>query len=169
MHPIDQEADLLDYVYGQDKAVADFVAQLIPAVRPYGFSPASKAIGVVDDGKLIAGLVYHNYDPGAGVIEMSGAALPHKYWLTSETLRRIYDYPFLEMGMQMVVMRVSEEDKTLLRVLAAIGYTFILVPRLLGIKKNCVLCTLTFEDWSGNKFNARDHRRFAVQQKEKAA
>jgi RimJ/RimL family protein N-acetyltransferase len=100
---------------------------------------------------------------------MSGAALPHKYWLTSETLRRIYDYPFLEMGMQMVVMRVSEEDKTLLRVLAAIGYTFILVPRLLGIKKNCVLCTLTFEDWSSNRFNQRDHRRFAAQQKEKAA
>ena len=149
---------MLDYVYGHDKVVADFVASLIPAVREYGFSAASKAIGVVEDGKLIAGLVYHNFDPGAGVIEMSGAAIPGKYWLTSETLRRIYDYPFLEVGAQMVVMRVAEENTTLLRVLAAIGYTFILVPRLLGYDKNCVLCTLTFEDWADNRFNRRDRR-----------
>jgi RimJ/RimL family protein N-acetyltransferase len=158
MLPIDQEVSVLDYVYGHDKVVADFVASLIPAVAPYGFSAASKAIGVVEDGRLIAGLVYHNFDPGAGVIEMSGAAVPGKYWLTSETLRRIYDYPFLEVGAQMVVMRVAEENTTLLRVLAAIGYTFILVPRLLGYDKNCVLCTLTFEDWADNKFNKRDRR-----------
>jgi RimJ/RimL family protein N-acetyltransferase len=149
---------MLDYVYGHDQLVAEFVAALIPAVRERGFSKASKAIGIVDDGKLIAGLVYHNFDIGAGVIEMSGAALPGKYWLTSETLRRIYDYPFLEIGCQMVLMRVEEKNTSLLRVLAAIGYGFILVPRLLGHDRNCVLCTLTFEDWVDNKFNKRDRR-----------
>jgi RimJ/RimL family protein N-acetyltransferase len=164
---IDQEVNLLDYVYGQDKLVADFAATLIPAVRERGF-PASKAIGVIEDGKLIAGMVYHNFDPAAGVIEMSGAAIPGKYWLTPETLRRIYDYPFLEIGCQMVLMRVPEENRMLLRVLASIGYAFILVPRLLGHNKNCVLCTLTFEDWSSNKFNSRDQRRFAAQKEEAA-
>jgi RimJ/RimL family protein N-acetyltransferase len=159
---------MLDYVYGHDQLVAEFVAALIPAVRERGFSRASKAIGVVEDGKLIAGLVYHNFDVGAGVIEMSGAALPGKYWLTSETLRRIYDYPFLEVGCQMVLMRVEEENTRLLRVLAAIGYGFILVPRLLGPDKNCVLCTLTIEAWWANKFNERDRRLGLVESKEAA-
>jgi hypothetical protein len=58
----------------------------------------------------------------------------------------------------MVLMRVEEKNTSLLRVLAAIGYGFILVPRLLGHDRNCVLCTLTFEDWVDNKFNKRDRR-----------
>ena len=163
-----ENSRVLDYVYGHDQLVADFVAVLIPSVRERGFPKASKAIGIVDDGKLIAGLVYHNFDIAAGVIEMSGAALPGKYWLTSETLRRIYDYPFLDAGCQMVIMRVAEENTRLLRVLAAIGYTFILIPRLLGPTQNCVFCTLTFEAWHDNKFNQRDRRQFKPE-KAKAA
>lgn len=159
---------MLDYVYGHDKVVADFVASLIPAVAPYGFSAASKAIGVVEDGRLIAGLVYHNFDPGAGVIEMSGAAIQGKYWLTSETLRRIYDYPFLEIGAQLVVMRVAEENKSLRRILTAIGYDTVVVPRLLGRDKNCAICTLTLEAWIGNKFNQRDLRHAPSDKKEAA-
>jgi RimJ/RimL family protein N-acetyltransferase len=159
---------MLDYVYGHDQLVADFVAVLIPSVRERGFPKASKAIGIIEDNKLIAGLVYHNFDPAAGVIEMSGAALPGRYWLTSETLRRIYDYPFLDVGCQMVLMRVEEKNTSLLRVLAAIGYGFILVPRLLGSTKNCVLCTLTFEAWHDNKFNKRDRRQYSLE-KAKAA
>lgn len=159
---------MLDYVYGHDQLVADFVAVLIPSVRDRGFPKASKAIGVIEDNKLIAGLVYHNFDIAAGVIEMSGAALPGKYWLTSETLRRIYDYPFLEIGCQMVLMRVAEENRSLLRVLSAIGYAFKTIERLLGPTKNGVICTLTFEAWYDNKFNQRDRRLYAPE-KAKAA
>jgi RimJ/RimL family protein N-acetyltransferase len=159
---------VLDYVYGHDQLVADFVAALIPSVRERGFPKASKAIGVIEDNKLIAGLVYHNFDPAAGVIEMSGAALPGKYWLTSETLRRIYDYPFLDAGCQMVLMRVAEENRSLLRVLSAIGYAFKTIERLLGPTKNGVICTLTFEAWYDNKFNKRDRRQYSLE-KAKAA
>jgi hypothetical protein len=89
---------MLDYVYGHDEVVAQFVAQLIPECRERGFPPSSKAIGVINDGRLIAGLVYHNWNKTAEVIEMSGAAIPGKYWLTRETLKRIYRYPFLQFG-----------------------------------------------------------------------
>jgi RimJ/RimL family protein N-acetyltransferase len=160
---------LLDYVYGQDKAVADFVAQLTPDVRLRGFPQASKAIGVIEDGRLVAGVVYHNFNPDAGVIEMSVGALPGKYWMTSETMRRVFDYPFLDIGCQLVLMLTPEENTRALRQLAAIGFTFTRLPRFLGRTKNGVLCSLTFEDWSSNRFNQRDHRRFATQQKEKAA
>jgi hypothetical protein len=76
------------YLYGHDGAVCDFVASLIPSCRERGFGNA-KAIGVLNnDGFLIAGIVYHNYDPDAEIIEISGAALPGVNWLTRETLRR---------------------------------------------------------------------------------
>lgn len=156
---------MLDYVYGQDDIVAQFVAQLIPSCRERGFGKC-KAIGVIENGDLIAGLVYHNWDDGAGVIEMSGAALPGKFWLTSETLRRIYEYPFLQVGCQMVLMRVRAEDTRLLRILAAIGYMFVKVPRMLGRDKDGVICLLTIEDWISNKFNQRARRQAPL---EKAA
>lgn len=146
---------MLDYIYGHDQAVADFVASLIPHCRR-GFGPNAKAIGVVDEhGRLIAGMVYHNWDPDAGIIEMSGAALPGTYWLTRGTLARMYQYPFHQCRCQMVVMRVVADDLRLLGILAAYGYSFVTLPRLFGRDRDGVICALTKEAWGSNKFNRR--------------
>jgi hypothetical protein len=154
---------MLDYVYGYDEIVSHFVAQLIPACRERGLPPG-KAFGVIDaDGHLIAGIVYHSFDPDAGVIEMSGAALPGRLWLTRETIRRMYVYPFLEIGCQMVVNRVSATDRQQLRQLAAYNYAFITVPRMFGRDKDGVLCLLTREAWEANKFNRRLKHHVGVQ------
>lgn len=159
---------MLDYVYGHDEIVAQFVAQLIPRCRERGFG-AAKAIGVIEDGKLIAGMVYNNYNPDSQVIEMSGAALPGKQWLTRETLKRIYQYPFLQCGCQMVVMVVAAEDKRLLRILASLNYAFIKFPRLHGRTKDAVLCLLTYEDWATNKMCRRFHHHISEDQIKEAA
>jgi hypothetical protein len=149
---------MLRYLYGHDAAVSDFVAQLIPRCRGRGFGPAARAIGVMDEeGRLIAGLVYHNYDPASEIIEISGAALPKKNWLTRDTIRRMYQYPFLQVGCQMVVQRNSADDERLLRQLAVYDYTFIRVPRMLGRDEDGVLCCLTCEAWAANRFNKRFH------------
>jgi len=147
---------MLDYVYGYDEIVGKFVADLIPHCRERGLPAASKTIGVIDgEGRLIAGLVYHGYQPEAGVIEISAAALPGKYWLTRETIRRMYQYPFLQCQCQMVVQRVAATDERQLRQLAAYNFAFIRIPRLLGRDQDAVLCLLTYEDWAANKFNKR--------------
>lgn len=142
-------------IYNHDRAVADFVAQRVPECdgRPFG---ACRSIGVVDgEGRLIAGLVYHNYDRQAGVIEMSGASLPGANWLTRDTLARMYQYPFLQLGCQMVLMRVAAENERLLRLLAAKGFSFIRIPRLRGPDKDAIVCLLTREAWANNKFCRR--------------
>ena len=145
----------MDYIYGHDEIVARFVGQLIPAVGEHGFGP-HKTFGVLDDDNhLIAGMVYHNYDPKAGIIEMSGAALPGTRWVTPETLARMYQYPFLQLGCQMVVMRVAADNERLLRQLAALNYMLIKVPRMFGREADGVLCLLTYEDWAANKICRR--------------
>lgn len=146
---------MLEYAYGHDAVVCQFVASLIPRVSARGFAPNARAIGVVEGPELIAGLVYHNYDPFAGIIEMSGAALPGRQWLTRETIKRMYQYPFHQCGCQMVVQANSAEDERLLAMLAAYDYTFIRIPRMLGRGKDGVLCCLTYEDWCNNRFNKR--------------
>lgn len=143
---------MLGYVYGHDAAVARFVAQRIPNALALDFEEGVRAIGVVDDGLLIAGIAYHNWDPDAGVIEISGAALPGRVWITRETLRRSYQYPFHQCGCQMVVQRTHASDERLLSELARLNYAFILVPRMYGRDSDGVLCCLTYEAWADNKF-----------------
>src|SRR5262245_49339050 len=101
----------MDWIYGHDDVVAPFVAQLIPECRERGFGRCV-TLGIIDnDGHLMAGIVYHHYDPDAGVIEMSGGALPGRIWLMQDTLRRMYQYPFLQLGCQMVLMRVAADNE----------------------------------------------------------
>lgn len=144
---------MLDYVYGHDEIIAGFVAALIPHCQR-GFGNC-KAIGVVSGERLIAGIVYYNYDPEAEIIEIAGAALPGSNWLTRGTLARMYQYPFLQLNCQMVVQRTPADNARLLGILAAYGYSLITVPRLFGRARDGVICSLTREAWEGNRFNQR--------------
>jgi hypothetical protein len=147
---------MLQYVYEQHEAVAHFVAQLIPHDRGGGGFGNCKAIGVLDEhGNAIAGIVYYGYNRHAGTIEIAGAALPKSRWLTRETIRRMYEYPFLQLDVQMIVQRTPADNESLLRQLAAYDYMFVTVPRMFGRDRDGVLCLLTREAWEGNRFNLR--------------
>ena len=141
-------------ILDHNAAVASFVAQLIPHCSR-GFGPC-QTIGIIDDeGRLVAGLVYHNYDPESGIVEISGAALPGKQWLTRGTIQAMYGYPFHGLGCQMIVQRTPSSDVRLLGMLAAYDYHFIAVPRMFGRDNDGVLCCLTREAWEANRFNRR--------------
>lgn len=66
------------------------------------------AIGYVEAGKLIAGVVYESYYPGAS-IAMHVAAEPGKRWATHENLRVWFEYPFkqLQVGKVLAPVRGS--------------------------------------------------------------
>jgi hypothetical protein len=144
----------LEYVYGQNGIVSAFVARLIPhCARGFGFN--IQTIGVVDGGDLIAGIVYQNWEPEAGVIEITAAALPGEPWLSRETLRHMFQYPFLICGCQMVVQRIPADDERQEWMMSRFGYMLIKVPRMYGRNRDGVLALLTYEDWASNKFNRR--------------
>lgn len=151
---------MLRYVFDRHELVADFVAQMIPHLRgQHGIGKGCKAIGVVDDdNELIAGLIYHHWDPVAGTIEMTAAALPSCGWLTRSTLAVMYRYPFEQCNCQMVIKRVQVSNGSLLRQLAALGFRRVDVPRLFGRGRDGVICTLTYEDWRANKVLQRAGR-----------
>jgi hypothetical protein len=124
---------------------------------------------VVDhDGSLLAGLIYYNWDPDAQIIEMAGASRSPRF-LTRETIRRQYQYPFLQLGVQMIVQRTPADDTRLLRQLATYNYAFIKMPRLFGRDRDGVICMLTIEDWQNNRFNKRLHHHVVDELLEDAA
>ena len=135
--------------------VAEFVGRLIPGGER-GFDKAS-AIGFVDDGNLVAGLVYHDYQPEAGVVEIS-AASNSKRWLTRRTLFAIFSIPFDRWRCQMVVMRTRADNhqdngRGIARIALSYGFTQTLIPRLYGRDSDCILHCLTEEAWRQNGYH----------------
>jgi RimJ/RimL family protein N-acetyltransferase len=143
---------MIRFVFGKDEQVATAVVQMVPG-HEHGFGKCT-AIGIIDDdGALIAGVVFHNWSPQNGTIELSAAALPGKRWLTRTTIRQMYEYAFDTCGCQMVISVVSERNERVLRQFAAGGYTFVRLSRHYGRDHDAIYCTLTEEDWRKNKFN----------------
>lgn len=137
----------MDLLYGHSEAVAAWVAANIPGCERGFDRPV--AIGVVENERLIGGTVFHNYQPEAGVIEMSSAGTDPR-WLSRKMLKAIFGYVFDQIGSQLVVMRISENNARMLRIAERFGFDAYRIPRLRGANEAEFICTLTVEAW-------RDH------------
>jgi RimJ/RimL family protein N-acetyltransferase len=138
-------------LFGHSDAVERFVAGLIPRCAD-GFGPC-QAIGVINnDNLLVAGFVFHGWDPSAETMEFSGASITPK-WMTRDILHKLFAYAFDEVGCQMVLTRNSAHNKRLHRQLNRYGFTRWDVPRLFGRAENGVFWTLTDDDWRANNFH----------------
>lgn len=104
----------------------------------YVISEVSKAIGVElgigtgigvieDDGKLIGGVVYNNYQLTADgkplSIEMS-LAMVDKKWCTRNNIRALFAYPFIQLDVKRVQVTCREDDTFLRDLHKRFGFTF---------------------------------------------
>ena len=146
------------YVFDHSDVVAPFVASLIPECRERGFGKCA-AIGVInEEGKLVGWLVYRNWCPETGTIEISGAAIPGTNWLSRRTVQIMYDYPFYQVGCQMVIKTTMADNAIVLRIMAAVGFSLHYIKRLGGRDRDGVLGTLTVEDWEQSRYNVNRRR-----------
>lgn len=137
-----------------NKALAGWLAAHIDGVD--AFDEPYTTLGMFNDGQVVAVVLFNNYQPNAGVLEMH-AASESKRWLTRPSLKEMFTYPFDQLRCQMVVLRVSERDTSLHRILEAYGFEKYLIPRLRGRNEGEYLFTLTEEAWRSNGFH-REHK-----------
>ncbi len=83
-------------IFGHDVEISDWVAQHIPWVAGSGFDDCA-AIGVASEKRLIAGVVYHDYQQDHETIQLSMAAT-NPMWARRENLRALLSYPFRQLG-----------------------------------------------------------------------
>lgn len=100
----------------------------------------------------LGAVVFHNYSPESGVMEMSAAADSPK-WLTRAALKAMHRYIFEDAGCQLAVMRVSEKNKRMLRIAEAFGYSPFRIPRLRGRDEAEVVLTLGDDEWKEGRFH----------------
>lgn len=110
------------------------------------------ALAVVGDESLIAGVMFHNYSPENGVIELSAGALSPR-WLTRPILKEMFSYPFDQLGVQAIIARVSSSDRRLGRILPAYGFETYIIPRLRGRDEDEAIYILYDNVWRENGFH----------------
>lgn len=131
-------------------AVCQYVSQRIwDQARNFG---QGTAMVVIEDGRAVAAVIFHNFDREAGVIEFSGAS-DNKRWLTRPVIREIFGYIFNDLGCQATVARVDEDNKPLARILKAYGFESYIIPRLRGREKSEAVFVLTDDAWRSNGFH----------------
>lgn len=116
-----------------------------------------QAIGFERDGHLIAGVVYHNWVPENGVIELS-AASTCRNWLTRANMAEIFGYPFYRIGCRMLVARIAESNKTARRIWRSLGSDEYVIPSLRSPQEAEIVYTLKreqFEQTFGEKINGK--------------
>lgn len=134
---------------GMENALALWAARRIWPERDDAWrdiAAKARVMAVYDDAHLLAVVVYHNWDPKAGVIEISGAAESPR-WLTRFVLKSLYAYPFDLLGCQMVVQRNAASNARVNGILARLGFRNHRIPRLRGRDEDEIIWTLTVEDW----------------------
>jgi RimJ/RimL family protein N-acetyltransferase len=159
----------MQFVDGHEDVVARFISAFNTRDDRVINLGNCKTIGVInDDGVLVAGIVYHNYDPDAGVIEVTLAATD-RHWVTRATLRRGFEFPFIKCGCQMIYTRVRSDNEYLLGMLARLNFSFTLIPRMYGRAEDGVVCTLTDDAWLDSVISRRIYRAVREKKLEEAA
>jgi len=115
--PIGGGDPTLTLVAGHTAEIAAWVADHIPHVTDFG---PCEAIGILTGNRLIAGVVYHDYQPMFGTIQLSMAAIS-PMWARQETIAGLLQYPFLQLGVYKVFTATPIDNIMALRVNTHIG------------------------------------------------
>lgn len=136
-----------------NERIAGWVAAKIGLER--GFA-SCQALGSLDaDGFIIGGVVFHNWSPEHGTIELSAAGSGG--WLTKRLINRAFEYVFEELDCQLAYTQQDESNGASRRVFLALGATETVIPRWRGRNTPGVLSTLTDDAWKASRFNEVNH------------
>lgn len=108
---------MIQLIYGQDQAVANWVQSRLPEIRN-GFGQYA-AIGLADDMRCIAGVVYHDY---RGYDMQLSMASESPLWCNRRTLRALLGYPFNQLMVARITACTGKHNKRLRSMIERLGF-----------------------------------------------
>lgn len=133
--------------WGYDHAVADWVAKRVDGCER-GFG-SCRSLGVMDDeGNIRGGIVFHDYWPERGLIEVSAAGT-HPAWFTHDVERAAIAYMFdvARLG----VARTGVRNTRVRRMWKHLGATETVIPFLWSADEDAAILTLSQEAWTAKR------------------
>lgn len=135
-------------LYGYSDEVAKWVADRIPHVGEDGFDKP-KALGVLsaDGTRVLAGIVYHDYQPKFGTIQLSFAA-ESPMWARKDVIAELLAYPFRQLGLYKVWTATPADNEAALKVNYHIGFKReAILAHQFGRKRHAVINRLLEPDY----------------------
>ena len=108
---------MIHLIYGRDQDVANWVQARLPEIRN-GFGQYA-AIGVSDDARPIAGVVYHDY---RGYDMQLSMASESAHWCSRRTLRALLGYPFNQLMVARITACTGKHNKKLRALVERLGF-----------------------------------------------
>lgn len=132
-----------------DRGLAALAAGMLGYARPWS---NCQALGFLDaEGAVEAVVVYHNWSPESGTIELS-AASTHRGWLDRARLRAVFAYPFDVCGCRLAVARIAEGNARARRIWRRLGASEHVIPELRGPGEAEVIYLLAAGTWRASPF-----------------
>lgn len=137
-------ADLTSLLIGFDKQVADWVVERIPHVDDFG---PCVGIGVVNGAKMLAGVVYHDYQPDNRTIQLSMAA-DSPMWARRKIIAGLLQYPFEQLKVFKVWTGTPADNERALKVNKHIGFKQeAILAHHFGPKRHGIVCRMLEPDY----------------------
>ena len=122
-----------------------------------GFTGNYNAIGVVHQEILLAGFVYHDWNPVYKTIQMTLASGTPK-WASRRVIEGLLRYPFEELGVQRITVTINESNAASLRLAEGVGFKReACIERGAGEFGNIIVLRLFIEEWHSSKFYKVNH------------
>lgn len=132
-------------LYGHSQAIAEWVASLIDYVDDFG---TCEALGVLSrEGTLIAGVVYSEYQPRYGTIQISIASVS-PMWARRENIRELLAYPFDQLGVYKAWTTVPIDNEASRKATKHIGFRQeAILAHQYGPKRHAIIHRMTKPDF----------------------
>jgi RimJ/RimL family protein N-acetyltransferase len=118
------------------------------------FREPYSTMGIFSGNELCAALIFENYRPQDGTIEI-GIASTSPRWLNRTVMNAMADFVFGQLGCQMAVFRTSERNTSACRLMQRVGFECIVIPRLRGRDEAEHFYCLTDTTWDQNPLNRK--------------
>ena len=102
-------------VFNQNERVAEYLAKKKAGNNYTDF----QSIGFEKDGELVGGVIYDSYESG---YRCAFAGAGEVGWLTRKTLGYMFDYPFNQLKVKVMIASTFSSNKAALRVLNGMGF-----------------------------------------------
>jgi len=121
--PLSEPLRIGGLVYGIDEFVGEWVVRRlsVPGLESSNGLRPFRAIGVERDGCLVAGVVYHQFNPMRETMEVTIASDTPR-WATKGVISRLLSYPFDDCGVYTLCGYVQHNNERALKFDVGIGF-----------------------------------------------
>lgn len=107
--------------FGYDAEVMEWVATRIPGMADHPFRPPFHALGVVLDGIIKAGVVYHDFLPSSCMMSVAADCVS---WPRHDVLAHLFALPFGQWNFRSVGATCAKKNKRARRFVEHLGFQY---------------------------------------------